>query len=128
TNSFRTAWMAWRSGAPVRVGSHGLLRRGLLNRSVDCGHLGTIDAYLAVARAAGCEDEPRRLELATTPQDELAADEVWRALGLPPGERVVVLNSGGAYGAAKHWPAENFAALARRLVREYKLHVLVNCG
>lgn len=128
TNSFRTAWMAWRSGAPVRVGSHGLLRQGLLNRSVDVGKAGTIEAYLQVAYAAGCAEESPRLELATTEQDEQAADRVWDKLGLPDGDRVVVLNSGGAYGAAKHWPVENFASLARRLAREHNFHVLVNCG
>jgi heptosyltransferase-2 len=128
TNSIRTAWMAWRSGARVRVGSHGLLRQGLLNRTVDVGKAGTIDAYLQIAYAAGCADESTRLELATTRDDELAADQVWNDLKLPAGERVIVLNSGGAYGAAKHWPVANFAALARRLAREHGYHVLVNCG
>jgi heptosyltransferase-2 len=41
---------------------------------------------------------------------------------------VVILNSGGAYGAAKHWPVEHFAALARRIADEWRVHVLVNCG
>jgi heptosyltransferase-2 len=68
------------------------------------------------------------LELATTPDDDRAADRVWNKLGLPTGERVVVLNSGGAYGAAKHWPAEHFAELARRIVRSGEFFVLVNCG
>jgi heptosyltransferase-2 len=38
-----------------------------------------------------------------------------------------MLNSGGAYGAAKHWPAEHFAELARRIVRSGEFSVLVNC-
>ena len=50
------------------------------------------------------------------------------ACELPPGDRVVVLNSGGAYGAAKQWPAEHFAALARRIVDGGEFSVLVNCG
>ena len=128
TNSLRTAWMAWRSGAPVRVGSHGLFRQRLLNRSVDVGSAGTIEAYLQIATAAGCSNLSHQLELATTAQDEAAADRVWSELSLPAGDRVVVFNSGGAFGAAKHWPVENFASLARRLVREHQLHVLVNCG
>ena len=79
-------------------------------------------------QAAGCEPEPPRLELATTADDERAADAVWQRLGLPPGDRVVILNSGGAYGAAKQWPAEYFAELARRIVSGEKYSVLVNCG
>jgi heptosyltransferase-2 len=68
------------------------------------------------------------LELATTPADEQAADAVWRRLRLPHKSEVVVLNTGGAYGAAKIWPAEYFAELARRIVNDWNLSVLVNCG
>ena len=128
TNSLRTGWMAWRSGASQRVGAARGLRRWLMTTAVDTTHLPTIDSYLHTAYAAGASPETTRLELATTDEDEAAADAAWRVLGLPVNDRVVVLNSGGAFGAAKHWPAEHFAALARRMVRERDLHVLVNCG
>jgi heptosyltransferase-2 len=42
--------------------------------------------------------------------------------------RYVCLNPGGAFGAAKHWPSESFAKLARRLAVELGRHVLVLCG
>ncbi|MCO6045448.1 lipopolysaccharide heptosyltransferase II [Aeoliella sp. ICT_H6.2] len=128
TNSLRTGWMAWRSGAAKRVGTARDLRRLLMNVRVDTGAAATIDAYLKVAYAAGCGIESPHLELGTTSEDETAADAVWKALDLPNDNRVVVMNSGGAYGAAKHWPAEHFAAVARRLAHEENLHVLVNCG
>src|SRR5690606_12992799 len=69
-----------------------------------------------------------RLELATTEADEAAADAVWRQLELPSGERVVVLNTGGAFGSAKNWPMEHFAALAERIATDWGHSVLVNCG
>ena len=140
TNSLRTGWMAWRSGAKERVGTARDLRRWLLTKRVDepkingpkvngrRATLPAIDAYLNVAYAAGCEIESPELELATTSEDERAADAVWRVLGLPATNRVVVMNSGGAFGAAKDWPAEHFAALAKRLAQKHDLHVLVNCG
>lgn len=128
TNSLRTGWMAWRSGAAKRVGTARGLRKWLINQPVEDKGAATIDSYLNVAYAAGCGIEPPRLELATTVEDEAAADAVWRVLGLPVNDRVVVINSGGAFGAAKHWPAEHFAALARQLAHEQDLHVLVNCG
>jgi heptosyltransferase-2 len=90
--------------------------------------LATIDGYRQLSEAAGCEPTSPRMELATTDADETAADGVWTRLGLPSGECVVVLNSGGAYGAAKQWPAEHFADLARRIVAGGQHHVLVNCG
>ncbi|QDU54953.1 lipopolysaccharide heptosyltransferase II [Aeoliella mucimassa] len=128
TNSLRTGWMAWRSGAGTRIGTARNLRRLLINKRVAEDHSPTIDSYLRVAYAAGSGIEMPQLELATTVEDEAAADSVWRVLDLPVNNRVVVMNSGGAYGAAKHWPAEHFAAVAQRLAHEQNLHVLVNCG
>jgi len=134
TNSLRTAWMAWRSGAPERIGHRSQFRSLLLTqklrrlRAEDGGALPTIDGYLHLAETVGCKDISTRLELGTTPADEHAADEVWQRLSLPAGERVIVFNSGGAYGAAKQWPAEYFAELARRIVASGEYSVLVNCG
>ena len=90
--------------------------------------LPTVDGYLRLAGVVGCGPESPRLELATTADDERAADRVWQQLNLPPGDRVIVFNSGGAYGAAKQWPAEHFADLARRIVAGGEFSVLVNCG
>ena len=135
TNSARTAWMAWQSRARQRIGYGANLRRWLLThplplprQAVSGDPLPTIDSYLYLASALGCALEPPRMELATTPEDERAADAVWKRLDLPPGERVVVFNSGGAFGAAKDWPAEQFADLARRITTDFDCHVLVNCG
>jgi heptosyltransferase-2 len=41
---------------------------------------------------------------------------------------MVALNPGGAFGAAKHWPAAHFGALAKRLTTELGRSVLVLCG
>jgi heptosyltransferase-2 len=69
-----------------------------------------------------------RPELFTTAADEAAADRAWDHLGLAPRERVVCLNTGGAYGPAKNWPLEYFVTLARRLATEGRHAVLVVCG
>jgi heptosyltransferase II len=41
---------------------------------------------------------------------------------------VICLNPGGAFGSSKHWPTENFADLARRIVDHMGRTVLVLCG
>jgi heptosyltransferase-2 len=41
---------------------------------------------------------------------------------------VVVLNSSGAYGAAKHWPSEYFGRLANKIATKQGLAVLALCG
>ncbi len=102
-NSLRAAAMAWASGAKRRVGfaRYGrgpLLTHKLYHPRVGRHYLPTpaIDCYLQVAYAAGCDWEPPRLELATLAEDERGADAAWQTLGLPAGERVVTLNSGGS--------------------------------
>jgi lipopolysaccharide heptosyltransferase II len=135
TNSFRTALMARASGAAKRIGyvrygrglflSHKLYPPRSAWRRLPVPE---IDAYLQVAYALGCPPESPRLELATLEADESAADQIWEKWNLPPGDQVVVLNSSGAYGAAKHWPSEYFAELARRIATTKGLAVLVTCG
>ena len=134
TNSLRTAWMAWRSGTPRRIGyardGRGWLLTTKLYEPRERGRwspLPQIDSYLNLAYALGCAWEPPRLELATTAADEALADDVWRQLGLT-GQQVAMLNTGGAFGAAKDWPAEHFSSLAQRIVQTLGMHVLVNCG
>ncbi len=135
TNSLRTAWLAWRSGARERVGyerdNRSWLLTTRLREPVKNGKrapLPAIDSYLNLAYATGGEWRPPTLELATTAQDEAAADAAWQRLGLPSGDRVVVFNTGGAYGDAKGWPAEHFAELAIRITAASDASVVINCG
>ena len=134
TNSFRSAALAWASGAQRRVGyvryGRGMLLTDKLYQPRRAGKwlpIPAIDAYLQLAYALGCPWESSRLELATTAADEAAADAVWRRHELLGG-RVAVLNSSGAYGAAKLWPSSYFAELARRIAEEHEMSVLVACG
>ena len=134
TNSLRTAWMAWRASAPQRIGyardGRGWLLTKKLYEPRERGRwspLPQIDSYLNLAYALGCEWEAPRLELATSESDEAQADRIWQKLGLED-QQVVVLNSGGAFGAAKDWPAEHFAELAKRIAQSLGFYVLVNCG
>jgi heptosyltransferase-2 len=135
TNSLRTGWMAYRSGARERVGMAVNLRSSLLTTRVHASRRGwrrvelpTVAGYLQIAQVAGAPPVAPVLEMATTTADEQMADAVWRRLGWSVSERVAVFNTGGAFGAAKDWPGEHFAALARRLATERNWRVLVNCG
>ena len=87
-----------------------------------------VDDYLNLVGTLGLHAESRHVELATTPPDEAAADGVWQRLALPPGDRIMLLNAGGAYGEAKHWPAEYCVSLALRAAEEFDLTTLVLCG
>lgn len=135
TNSLRTAWLAWRSGAGERIGYERDGRSWMLTtRLRDPRHRGRraplpqIDSYLNLAYAAGGSWRPPTLRLATTPSDEARASDALDQLGLPAGREFVVFNTGGAYGDAKSWPKEHFAELGRQLATDHGVCVVVNCG
>jgi heptosyltransferase-2 len=134
-NSFRSALTAWLGGCKRRIGYYRDGRGWMLSDRLqslrdDKGHFKPtpiIDDYNRLAEAAGCASPGRRMELFTTAADEAAADAVFRKLNLHGGE-VYCLNPGAAFGAAKFWPAESFAALAQKLVDLRGCKVLVLCG
>ena len=135
-NSFRTAFLPYLGGAKRIVGFDRYARGWLLT---DRLHVKTdshgrfipspaIDDYNRLAVALGTTNPGHRMELFTTAADEAAADGVWQRFGLHRYPRVVALNSGGAFGAAKHWGSDYFAQLARSLTSRLGCGVVVVCG
>ncbi|HXG13054.1 MAG TPA: lipopolysaccharide heptosyltransferase II [Gemmataceae bacterium] len=135
-NSFRSALIAWLGGCRRRVGYNRYGRGPLLTDSLEPIRdehgrprpSPIIDAYNRLAERVGCPWPGYRMELFTTPRDELAADTVWRQTRLSDYPEVICLNPGAAFGSAKHWPAEYFTALARELADRRGSGVLVLCG
>ncbi len=135
TNSLSTGTFAWLSGAPHRAGFalHG--RRFLLTDALYAEREGreriprsAVDHYLDVVGVLGCTAHSKVPELVTTDEEECAVERLWDQFGWTRNESVAVLNTGGAYGAAKTWPAEHFSNLARRLALRHDLKVLFLCG
>ncbi len=128
-NTFRSAWVAWLSGCRRRIGFDRYLRGGMLTDRLepvrdDDGKLipsPIIDDYNRLVETLGCPDPGYRMELFTTPADEIAADEVWDMFGLAHYNEVICFNPGAAFGSAKHWPSRSFARLARHLIRAARL-------
>jgi heptosyltransferase-2 len=127
--------MAWLARARERVGYVRYRRGLLLTLKHDPPSLygkwlpyPTLDYYLHLAYLLGAAEESPKMELAVTHRDELAADRAWKNLGLRLERRVVAFNSSGAFGAAKLWPDEYFAELARRIVSELAYDILILCG
>lgn len=129
-NSFRTALVAWLGGCRRRVGYGQYWRSWLLTDALPFppGPSPALDAYNALARHVGCADPGHRLDLFTTAADEAAADRVWDAAGFTDNDKVVGLNPGAAFGAAKCWPTAHWVELARRLVDERGCRLLVLGG
>jgi len=136
SNTFRSALTAWLGGCRRRIGYARYGRSLLLTDALpplrdDLGRRKpspVLDAYNLLAKRAGCPRPTRFMELFTTSADERAADQVWERGQLEDYSEVICLNSGAAFGAAKHWPSGYFAQLARRLAEERGSGVLVLCG
>jgi heptosyltransferase-2 len=136
TNSFRSGLMAYLSGCRRRVGYARDGRSALLTDRLEpvrdsSGRLApspAIESYNRLVVQVGCPQPGYQMELTTTFRNERAADTVWRQTGLHAYPEVVCLNPGGAFGSAKHWPADYFAELARLLVERRGCGVLVLCG
>jgi heptosyltransferase-2 len=135
TNSLSTGLIAWLSCAKERIGfaayGRGRLLTQRLQQPRERGRRvprSAIEQYLDVVAAVGAPTERRDLELMATPLELAAADAVWREHRLHEPRHVIAFNTGGAYGAAKCWPTEHFAALAKRIVRRFDAAVLVICG
>jgi heptosyltransferase-2 len=135
-NSFRSAWVAWLSGAKRRIGFDRYLRGPLLTDRLQPQRdvhgrrqpVPIIDDYNRLAQAAGCPWPGYRMELFTTPSNERAADLIWDKFAWNADDEVICLNPGGAFGTAKHWHAEYFALLAQDLIDQRGSRVLVLCG
>jgi len=119
-NSFRTAWLAWLTGATLRVGfargGRGLLLSKALPRHREGGRRVpryTALEYLALAEALGAADDGAGLELAADP-DEMAAVRAQ----LDPARPAVGIAPGAAFGPSKRWLPERFAAVADQLATE----------
>ncbi|MEI7782566.1 MAG: glycosyltransferase family 9 protein, partial [Planctomycetota bacterium] len=140
-NSLSTAALAFAGGARRRVGFARHWRRFLLTEPLeplrDRGRLvpvSTAEHALDIAAHIGVPRQPLTLELATTPADEALADALLARL-FPAGAAargdgpLVVFNDNGAFGPAKAWGKEKFAALGRLLAERLPhARVLVHCG
>ena len=89
-----------------------------------------LDEMLQLVAQLGCQTLSRQLKLATLPRDEEQLVGFWKQHPTADSSNFVCLNSGGTSGAsaAKDWPTEYFAELARRLANELGRTVLVSCG
>ncbi len=136
TNSFSSALITRLAGIPNRIGYERDARGLLLTHKLDAprrhdGSWAPVPAvryYDTLARAflaPDADDTPRFLELASTPDQASASDDVLARAGITGASRFAVLNPGGN-DAAKRWPPERFIEAGRHLARQHGLRILVN--
>jgi heptosyltransferase-2 len=118
--------MAFLAGIPRRLGFTTDGRRIFLTHPVPFGEaektVHQTDAFLRIVNHYGIKAEEKRQPLAL-----LASERFWVKEQLPDGP-VVTINPGAAYGSAKRWYPERFAAVGDFLAREYGMHIVLIGG
>jgi heptosyltransferase-2 len=127
TNSFQTALAAWRAGIPQRWGYRSDWRGPLLTRAVmpPVDQMHQAAYYQHLTRVLGFVSGPLEPRLEASAEDRRAGSKLLVASGWDERTPLVAMAPGAAYGGAKRWPAESFAALAFALARDGIRTVLV---
>jgi heptosyltransferase-2 len=119
-NSLASAWAAWRAGVPERWGYRADARGPLLTRSVPRprGSRHQSDYYRELVAALGMETGGPPSQVVAGAELRARAAQVLADVGCAPGVPLVGIAPGAAYGRAKQWPPERYAALIIRLAAE----------
>jgi heptosyltransferase II len=132
-NAFSAAWLVWRAKIPQRIGYARDGRGVLLSKAIAVPRKGEIPAhevfyYLELLRRAGwLESIPqvKQIFLNLSAGAAQAAEARLREAGVRAEAKRVALAPGAAYGSAKCWPPERFAAVADALVDEFGADVIL---
>jgi heptosyltransferase-2 len=120
-NSFKSAILPFAAGIPKRTGFLGESRYGLLNdiRPLDKSRLPrTVDRFVSLGLA---RDEllPDELPSPSLLANREQALQVLQRLGISMPDRPILgLCPGAEYGAAKRWPAEYYADVAKQAAEQ----------
>lgn len=128
----RLAWLMFRSGIPVRIGTGYRYYSFLFNRKV-CEHRKDaqrheVEYNLNLLGRLGCALPPDfvpEFHVGVAPENDAAIDRLLAEAGIAGPLAVIHPGSGGS---AREWSPENFGLLAARLHAERGLQVVVTGG
>jgi heptosyltransferase-2 len=126
--SFSSALMVFLGGIPRRIGYKGEGRNLLLTERIDCAtellRRHRMYYYLHLIDCLGHCPFPPLPSLSLNGNQERWA-KTFLSHNRLHGKLLIGFNPGATYGEAKCWPAERFATLGRRLIREYGASILI---
>jgi heptosyltransferase II len=132
-NAFDAAWIAWRARVPERIGYARDGRSWLLTRAIPVPAKGEtpdheVYDYLELLRRAGWLERLPGVDdisIIVREEDRQKALERLFAAGVRKNAVRIAFASGAAYGSAKCWEPERYAALAERLIAAFDADVIL---
>ena len=125
-NSAKSALIPWFANIPVRIGWKGEMRYGLLNdlRNNKKSFTFMVERYVALANPkeamlnsnslGGINALPHPKLLSNHKDQQVAL----RSFNLNTSKVIIGLCPGAEFGPAKQWPAEHYAAVANKMVKQ----------
>jgi len=130
-NAIDAALIAWLAGIPRRMGTRTDGRGFLLTHGFDQKTLGRVhhvDYYLEMLKSFGITGDEKRQLLCLTETERESARMRLAEAGIAPGDYLIGINPGAAYGSAKRWYPERFAAAGAELARRWGGKLLIFGG
>lgn len=120
TNSFSSSWLFWQGNVQRRIGYAHFPRSLLLTDSVafPCEKQHQVDLYKGLLKPLGIERSSTSPRIYVEDQEIEAAQALLYKRGYQTGSKLIGMNPGAAYGAAKCWPSERYQKLAKELLKE----------
>jgi heptosyltransferase-2 len=114
-NAFEAAFLTSLGGVRHRVGydtdGRGLLLTHKVKRDRVIRSAHQVEYFLGLIEAMGWEAEEKEPVVYVSDEDALSAARMLSSEGIEDQRFVVGLNPGAAYGSAKRWPVDRFAAV-----------------
>ena len=131
-NAFEAALLAFLARIPRRLGyttdGRGFLLTHRVRRKPDYKQVHQIDYYLGILEGVSMKPQGRDLTMVITAQERQRAAETLAGCGVRNKQVIVGINPGAAYGTAKRWMPERYAALGRRLMQALDARIIIFGG
>jgi heptosyltransferase-2 len=132
-NAFEAALLSFLSFIPNRYGyntdGRGFLLTHRIPKPSKKEKIHQLEYYLhLVASLEGIDLKQSKPAIQVTQDKKREARKRLEREGIAPGEMIIGLNPGAAYGNAKRWPPERFAQLGDRLSRAHKVKIMIFGG
>ncbi len=128
-NAFEAALLAYLGGVGLRLGyrtdGRGLLLTHPVIRNDEVLKIHQTEYYLSILRGMGWEARSRLPRLHVSVEGAEAAGKTLGRAGIGEGDFLLGLSPGAVFGGAKRWPAERFAEIGDRAVKNWGARVLV---